>query len=94
MSTTKRSVKTLDSKGRVSLGTGAAGRTVQIETTDDGFVVRFCRVIPEREAWLYENEAALSRVNEGLAQAASGDIHTDVDLASFFALADSIPDDE
>ena len=33
---------------------------------------KLARVIPEREAWLYENKEALAAVRNGLAQARSG----------------------
>jgi hypothetical protein len=49
-------LKTIDEKGRLTLGQEFAGRTVQIEKDEDGIVVKFYRVVPEREAWLWENE--------------------------------------
>ncbi len=86
-------IRTVDGKGRVALGAAAAGRTVQVEETPDGFAIRFCRVIPESEAWLWENEAALKRVLKGLAEAKAGDVVRDVDLTELIALADALPDD-
>jgi len=50
-------------------------------------------VIPESEAWLWENEAALKRVLKGLAEAKAGDVVRDVDLTELIALADALPDD-
>lgn len=61
--------KQADGRGRISLGTGLANRTFLMETSGDCIVIRPARVIPEREAWLYENEEALDRVRTGLAQA-------------------------
>jgi hypothetical protein len=43
-------LKTIDKKGRLTLGQEFAGRTVQIEKDEDGIVVKFYRVVPEREA--------------------------------------------
>jgi hypothetical protein len=44
--------------------------------------------VPVRERWLYRNRVALTKVYEGLAQAAKGDLH---DLGSFDKFAnDSI----
>lgn len=94
MPDTPVNIRTVDGKGRVTLGAAAAGRTVQIEEMADGFTVRFCRVIPESEAWLWENEGALKRVLQGLAEAKAGKVAEDVDLAELLAHAATIPDPE
>jgi len=59
-------LKTIDEKGRLTLGREFAGRTVQVEKGEDGIVVKFCRVVPEREAWLWESETAKGMVDRGL----------------------------
>jgi PHD/YefM family antitoxin component YafN of YafNO toxin-antitoxin module len=41
---------------------------------EDAVVVRLARVIPEREAWLYENPKALAAVRRGLDQARRGKV--------------------
>ena len=65
--------KNTDSKGRVTLGGRFANRAVIIEhRSDDEVVVRLARVIPEGEAWLYENPKALASVRRGLDQACKG----------------------
>ena len=65
--------KSADSKGRVSLGTHFANRAVIVEhRSTDEVVVRLARLIPEGEAWLYENPKALSSVRRGLDQARNG----------------------
>ena len=88
------SLKTVDEKGRLTLGREFAGRTVVVEEEVDGaVVVRFCRVVPEREAWLWENESANAMVTRGLKQAHDGEIGDGPDLAAAFSLADSVPDD-
>lgn len=67
--------KTTDAKGRVTLGGRFANRAVIVEQqSDDAVVVRLARVIPEREAWLYENPKALTAVRRGLSQARRDDI--------------------
>jgi hypothetical protein len=58
-----------DGRGRISLGAEFANSTFLVEREGDRIVIRPARVIPEREAWLYENEEALGRVRAGLAQA-------------------------
>lgn len=63
--------KHVDSKGRLTLGEAFANETVLIEPHgDDEVIVRRARVIPAREAWLYDNKAALASVRRGLQQAA------------------------
>ena len=84
------SVRTVDGKGRVTLGAAAAGRSVHVEQTPDGFSVRYCRVVPEREAWLWEDEQALGLALRGIAEAQAGDVIRDVELSE---LADPARDD-
>jgi Ser/Thr protein kinase RdoA (MazF antagonist) len=86
--------KTIDDKGRLTLGREFAGRTVQVEKDDDGILIKFYRVVPDREAWLWENETARDLVERGIAAAASGAL-TDgpPDLAASFKFADSIPEE-
>lgn len=66
-------MKTLDSKGRVALGAAFAGQQVIIkETKLGGIEIMPCKAVPMHEAWLYENETALSLVRDGLADAQAG----------------------
>lgn len=83
--------KTVDKKGRVTLGRKFAGRGVQIERAGDDLVLRFAKVVPDREAWLWENEAAAEMVGTGLAQARRGELGEGPDLKAAFDLADGIP---
>ena len=54
----------------MALGGRFANRAVIVEQrSDDEVVIRLARVIPEREAWLYENPQALASVRRGLDQA-------------------------
>jgi hypothetical protein len=65
--------KTTDSKGRVSLGKRFANRTFIIEETGEMELrLQPARIIPEREAWLYENKDAEASVLRGLKQAKAG----------------------
>jgi hypothetical protein len=80
---TKVLTKMADRKGRVTLGSGAANRPVSIEKINDSeYLIKFVRVIPETEAWLYENPAALDAVRTGLQQARKGRVTKGPDLAA------------
>ena len=59
----------------MTLGGHFANRAVIVEhRSDDEVIVRLARVIPEREAWLYENPKALASVRRGLEQARKGNV--------------------
>ncbi|CAN5618235.1 hypothetical protein BH09PLA1_BH09PLA1_29350 [soil metagenome] len=81
--------KFTDAKGRVSLGAKFANKAVLIREVDETeTVVTLARIMPEREAWLYENPAAKAAVYEGLQQACAQqfaqnppDIATDAEFA-------------
>jgi hypothetical protein len=81
--------KTADSKGRIALGSRFANRTVIVEELDDSEVrITLAQVIPEKEAWLYQNPESLDGVRRGLAQAkrrefsaAPPDLRKDAQLA-------------
>jgi hypothetical protein len=81
-----------DSKGRLTLGPDYADRDVNILHEEGRVIIEPVVVIPEREAWLYRNPAALNAVRTGLAQARDGEL-VEPDLAEAFALADAIPDE-
>jgi hypothetical protein len=86
-------LKTIDDKGRLTLGRAFAGRTVEVEKEGDALVVRFRRVVPDREAWLWENETAKAMVDRGLRQARDGEESDGPDLAAAFDFADSLPEE-
>ncbi|MGA2498548.1 MAG: hypothetical protein ABSH20_12445 [Tepidisphaeraceae bacterium] len=66
-------VKNTDGKGRVTLGGEFANRTVTVEQIgQDQVIIRLARVIPENEAWLYENPAVLEAVRSGLSDTRAG----------------------
>jgi hypothetical protein len=87
-------LKKIDGKGRLTLGQEFAGRTVQVERDSDGIVLRFYRMVPDREAWLWENGTAKDMVDRGLEQAERGELNDGPNLAAAFALADGLPDEE
>lgn len=69
--------KTVDDKGRVALGSRFANRQVIIEETNESqIIITLAKVVPEREAWLYNNPAALESVLRGLSQARDGKFST------------------
>jgi hypothetical protein len=94
MAASSTQTRNADSKGRLTLGERFANRTVLIEDHGCELVIRLAKVIPEQEAWLYENKDALTRVRRGLKQAREGRTTKGPDLAAARRLADSIPDDE
>ena len=79
--------KTLDTKGRVTLGSQFAGQTVVIDDSNPTCImIKPVVMIPAAEAWLYKNEAALGLVRQGLDDARRGnfadespDVESDLD---------------
>ena len=62
--------KTADSKGRIALGKEYANSPVIIERVGPNEIrVIKARVIPEDEAWLWDNEEAMGMVKRGIKQA-------------------------
>lgn len=65
--------KETDDKGRVTLGKKFANRMVIVKEVDDTeVVVTIARVIPEREAWLYDNATVKAAVFAGIEAARCG----------------------
>lgn len=59
-------VKKVGTSGQVSLGKEYAGRTVVVESPEEGvWIIRTAQVIPDNERWLHE-EPASSKVAAGL----------------------------
>jgi hypothetical protein len=85
--------KLVDLKGRLTLGPRFAGRMVIVREESESVVtVELARVIPEREAWLYENKQALASVRRGLAQAKEGKLKP-LDLEAALAVAEQCEDE-
>lgn len=86
--------KHVDSKGRLTLGEAFANETVLVEPHgEDEVIVRRARVIPAREAWLYDNKAALASVRRGLQQAAEHNFVAGPDIAADAELAEQLQDE-
>ena len=76
-----------DSRGRIPLGPKATDKEFRIEYDEDGTISLIPVVfIPEREAWLYENESAIAQVRAGLADAREGRVR---EVGSFAEHADT-----
>lgn len=83
-------IKTVDSKGRVSLGQRFANKPVIIEDLSDTEVkISLARVIPEREMWLYQNPearemvfSAIERLKRGEFAENPPDLEADEELVS------------
>jgi hypothetical protein len=95
-STSMKSAQTkqVDSKGRLTLGEAFANETVLVEPHGEGeVIVRRARVIPVREAWLYDNKAALGSVRRGLQQATEHHFVAGPDPAAAAELAGQLRDE-
>ncbi|HLZ96375.1 MAG TPA: hypothetical protein VKP66_00425 [Steroidobacteraceae bacterium] len=85
--------KQTDSKGRLTLGESFANATVLVEANGEGeVIVKRARVIPAREAWLYENKEALASVRRGLKQAREHQFVPGPDLTAAAELAEQLQD--
>lgn len=84
--------KLVDNKGRIALGPRLAGRMVIVDDSDpECILIKPAVAIPEKEAWLYKNKEALSRVRKGLAQATEGEVSdAPPNLAADAELADML----
>ena len=64
-----------DSAGRIGLGKAVGGKLFQARVQPDGSILLVpARVIPEREAWLFENPTRLAALDAGMAEADAGKI--------------------
>jgi hypothetical protein len=88
----KTTMRVADGKGRILLGNEFKGRVFLIQQQDDALILRPAVVLPEREAWLYRNEAALKSVNQGLEQARMGEFCEPPDMKAAARLAKNLPE--
>ena len=74
-----------DSKGRITLGSLTKGISsfVVVKDKDGRLTLEPYKEIPAREAWLFENPAALDKVRQGFADAAAGRLHDRGDFSQF-----------
>ncbi len=84
--------KTTDSKGRLTLGEAFANRTLIVEVQGTRIVLQLARVIPEGEAWLYDNPGALGSVRRGLRQARKRQFSDGPDLKAAAKIARELED--
>lgn len=62
-----------DRAGRIGLGKAVGGRLFQARALADGSILLVpARVIPEREAWLFENPQRLAALDVAMAEANAG----------------------
>ena len=67
----REEIKTVGKSGQISLGKSYAGKTLRLERFDDGrIVLTSVAMIPESQLWTL-NEPNRSRIERGLAWAAS-----------------------
>ncbi|HKY70094.1 MAG TPA: hypothetical protein VJ205_04270 [Gammaproteobacteria bacterium] len=64
---------TTDSSGRLCLGKEFANKVFSLQEKQGNIELIPVRLIPEKEAWLYENQEALEAVRLGLNQAKRGE---------------------
>jgi hypothetical protein len=65
--------RTVDPRGRLSLGKAFANRLVIIKELENGMLqVIPAEAVPVPEAWLYENREAFLAVTQGLQEARAG----------------------
>ena len=86
----KRTHRRTDSKGRLTLGEAYANCTLIVEERGNEVVLQRARVIPESEAWLYENRTALASLRRGLKQASERKLSDGPDLEEAAELADRL----
>ena len=87
----KPEVRTPDSAGRIVIGREYAQEQFSVEPQPNGeIILRPVVVMAKSEAWLFQNQEALSMVRRGLEQSAAGRL---VDMGSF-AEFDSDGEDE
>lgn len=82
--------KTVDARGRLTLGPAYANRLVIVQQRDDGALeIIPAEAVPEREAWLHRNPEAMQAVQRGMTDAREGRFAEPPDLA-----ADADADDD
>ena len=73
--------KTIDPRGRLSLGKSFANRLVIIKELEGGILqIIPAEAVPTREAWLYNNREAFLAVQQGLQEARAGQFAEPPDL--------------
>ena len=88
--------KNTDARGRLALGERFANqRFIVTQVSETEIKLEVAKVIPAREAWLFENPAAHASLVRGLRQAKARQFSKKPpDLDAARRLADQIPDDQ
>lgn len=63
---------TTDASGRLCLGKEFANKMFSLHVKHNNIELIPVQIVPEKEAWLYENSDALAAVKQGLKQAQHG----------------------
>lgn len=83
--------KTVDDKGRLTLGKAFAGQMVIVRQVADGIVeIMRAKAVPEAELWLHKNPKAIKMVMEGIQDARNGNLVDGPDLEAMAKLADEM----
>jgi glycine cleavage system aminomethyltransferase T len=73
-----------DSRGRLSIGAVAKGKSYRVMVNNDGQILLDPVVaIPERELWLWQNPEAIASVQRGIQQAADGELNDMGDFSQY-----------
>ena len=73
--------RTIDSRGRLTLGKEFADQLVIVRTVAEGvWQIVLAEAVPAKEAWLHKNKEALESVKRGLDQTASGNFADSPDV--------------
>ena len=90
---TRLTAKTVDDKGRLTLGKEYAHQQFLVRHGRGGVIEMIpAETVPAREAWLFSDPKAISRVMEGLRDAREGRLADRPDLDE--ALTEATGDDE
>lgn len=73
-----------DAKGRIVLGRSFSGRGFRVSKSAEGNILLTpVSLVPERDMWLYRNPQALAAFQQGLAEAAAGNVLPAEDLSRY-----------
>ena len=73
-----------DEKGRIALGSDFSGKNFRIARSEEGEILLTpVVVIPERDMWLYKNPRALALFQQGLVEAAAGEVTAAEDFSQY-----------
>jgi hypothetical protein len=82
-----------DERGRISLGAQCGNKHYRVLVKSSGEILLVpMAMIPEKEAWVFQNAEARASLERGLSQARDGKLST-VSIPSYEKFADSIPDE-